>query len=49
MVTGRTRPVMARTSDMRRTASSKVSDMPLSAARKRLPKLWPLRLPSVKR
>ena len=49
LVTGRTRPVMARTSLILRTASSKVSDMPLSAARKRLPKLWPFRLPSVKR
>ena len=46
-VTGSTRPVMARTSLILRTASSKVPDMPLSAARKRLPKLCPFKLPSV--
>ena len=49
MVTGSTLPVMASTSLILRTASSKVSDMPLSAARKRLPKLCPLSTPSVKR
>ena len=49
VVTGSTRPVMARTWLMRRTAASKDGEMPFSAARNRLPKLCPARLPSVKR
>ena len=49
VVTGRTRPVMARTSLIRLTAWSKESEMPFMAARKRFPKLWPAREPSLKR
>ena len=49
VVTGNTRPVMARTSLIRRTAASKDGEIPLRAARKRFPKLWPARDPSVKR
>ena len=45
LVTGSTRPVMASTWLMRATASSKESEMPLRAARIRLPKDWPVRLP----
>ena len=49
VVTGSTRPVMAKTSLMRLTAVSKEGEIPFRAARKRLPKLWPARVPSVKR
>ncbi len=45
-VTGSTRPVMAKTSLIRVTACSKLEEMPLRAAKNRLPKDWPLRLPS---
>lgn len=46
---GSTRPVMARTSPIRWTASSNEPEMPFMAARNRLPKLCPAREPSVKR
>ena len=49
LVTGSTRPVTASTSFMRVTASSNEPEMPLSAARNRLPNDWPLLMPSGKR
>ena len=49
VVTGSTRPVMASTSLIRATASSKLPLMSLRAARNRLPKLWPFSVPSLKR
>ena len=45
LVTGSTRPLMASTSLMRATAWSKESEMPLRAARIRLPKDWPVSRP----
>ena len=49
LVTGMTRPVMASTWLIWATASSKEPVIPFRAARIRLPKDWPARLPSVKR
>ena len=49
VVTGSTRPVMASTWLILSTARSKLGMMPVRAARNRLPKLCPARLPSVKR
>src|SRR5438105_2615609 len=40
------RPLLAKTSDERRTASTKSPVTSVSAARKRLPKLWPPKFPS---